>query len=374
MAKKTKKQLTLENALAEPASQETWDRICSALTRWREPSLSEEAIPLALEALAEWPASTPRPPAASWRKRLIKGEDDPRMLLCNTLEFENGPKKPTADELAALQDSPAFERLTNIHTLTFHRAALQYAALDLWLHAPSLTGVRHLTLHNHAYGSCAPQRTSFHGESERLTQLVYSPRAKTLEALALQSNWLEARDAKHLVKSDCWGALKRLDLHNNNLGPAGAKVLAKASALSNIEELELGYNNIGAAGLEALVKSKNFPRLRRLGLRSNIRDKELLALVDTPLMNQLEELDLRGSWITDETLSALVHSPTCSNLRSLDMISNKLTKQGALMLASTPHLESLRSLTVDTREMGLEGREVLEDWSSNSPELEIHYH
>lgn len=98
---------------------------------------------------------------------------------------------------------------------------------------------------------------------------------------------------------------------------------AHLPALEHLE-LWLGTSNYGYDGtaddLRAILAAGRFPALRRLGLRNSEVADEVAALVATsPILDQIQELDLSLGTLGSAGVAALVGEPRVRNLRKLDV-------------------------------------------------------
>lgn len=80
-----------------------------------------------------------------------------------------------------------------------------------------------------------------------------------------------------------------------------------------------------------------FPRLRRLGLCNSMLTDDLVAeLVKSPLLGQLEELDLSLGTLSDEGARLLLECPAVRNLRRLDLRHHFVSSDLVAQLDSLP--------------------------------------
>ncbi len=98
---------------------------------------------------------------------------------------------------------------------------------------------------------------------------------------------------------------------------------SKLPALAHLE-LWLGIEfyglNFGLAELEPIFEGKGFPKLTYLGLcNSDLADEIAKAIVDAPILSQLEVLDLSMGTLGDEGAEALYQSDMVKNLVRLDL-------------------------------------------------------
>jgi uncharacterized protein (TIGR02996 family) len=99
-----------------------------------------------------------------------------------------------------------------------------------------------------------------------------------------------------------------LDLSAQELGDAGAARLADALMLSHVHGLNLGSNFLGDEGLIALADSMFLGELRELYLSDNlITDESVRQLVLSPIVEQLDLLDVRYTQIGPDGIGILRH-------------------------------------------------------------------
>lgn len=119
--------------------------------------------------------------------------------------------------------------------------------------------------------------------------------------------------------------LKQLTIECGGLPKAVLAEIAVAS-LPALEHLEiyLGTDNYGWDGsiedVKPLLAANRFPRLKYLGLRdAEIADDVAKAVSQSPILDQLEVLDLSLGMLTDEGAQALLESPAVRKLKKLDL-------------------------------------------------------
>ena len=120
-------------------------------------------------------------------------------------------------------------------------------------------------------------------------------------------------------------SLKELVIESGGLPSSVINEVITAS-LPNLEKLELwlGDDNYGWEGdplaVLPLLESTNFPKLKRLGLRDSMAADEIAALVaESPLLEQLEQLDLSLGTLGDVGARALLNAPPVKQLKRLDL-------------------------------------------------------
>jgi uncharacterized protein (TIGR02996 family) len=99
-----------------------------------------------------------------------------------------------------------------------------------------------------------------------------------------------------------------VDVSSQPLGDEGVEKLAEAELLAQVHGLNLGNCRVGDAGLDALIDAPDLGSLRELYLNDNpITDDSLRRFVLSPLVEQLDWLDVRHTQIGDEGTEVLHH-------------------------------------------------------------------
>ena len=119
--------------------------------------------------------------------------------------------------------------------------------------------------------------------------------------------------------------LRALGIEAGGLNKSAVSQLCKAK-FPNLEYLEiwLGTQDYGGDcrvnDLQPILKGKLFPKLKYLGLRnSEIVDDICGVIVSSPIINQLETLDLSLGTMTDEGGKALLSLPTDAKLKRVNL-------------------------------------------------------
>jgi hypothetical protein len=120
-------------------------------------------------------------------------------------------------------------------------------------------------------------------------------------------------------------SLKELVIETGGLSASVVNQVITAS-LPNLEKLELwlGDDEYGWSGdplvLLPLLESTRFPKLKELGLRDSVAADDIAAMVaKSPLLEQLEVLDLSLGTLGDEGARALLEAPLVKTLRRLNL-------------------------------------------------------
>lgn len=119
--------------------------------------------------------------------------------------------------------------------------------------------------------------------------------------------------------------LKKLIIQTGGLPPEVVQDVNNAN-LPNLEKLELwlGDENYGfdstIEDFDAIIKGTKFPKLTYLGLKnSTIQDDIAIAVARSPILNQLQSLDLSMGLLSDRGAQALLDNPNSKNLKFLNL-------------------------------------------------------
>ena len=145
---------------------------------------------------------------------------------------------------------------------------------------------------------------------------------------------LRARGGEGLVLSELkHGALRALALETGGMNASVVRSVLNGH-LPELEYLELwlGTEEYGGTctveDLQPLFKGKKFPKLRYLGLRNcDFVDDIATVIVNSPLVQRLDTLDLSLGTLSDVGGQALVKLPANSSLKRLDLRHHFMTKQ-----------------------------------------------
>ncbi|MGN6109313.1 MAG: WGR domain-containing protein [Kofleriaceae bacterium] len=141
--------------------------------------------------------------------------------------------------------------------------------------------------------------------------------------------------------------LRRLEIVTGGLNREALRSIKRAQ-LPSLERLSLHLGtarygcDLARADLEGLLRSDRFPRLRHLGLRNTeLADELCQSLHSSPLVAQLEELDLSRGTLSDDGARAIAtHAAGLRQLRKLDVSESYLSARGISMLREAlPEIE-----------------------------------
>jgi uncharacterized protein (TIGR02996 family) len=177
-----------------------------------------------------------------------------------------------------------------------------------------------------------------------LPELASSPWLAHLRGLDLSDNDIEPDGLAYLTASRFVCLLQALDLSGNPLGPRGPGLIATARSADELSELHLARCGLGGQGLEGLLGGRS-RQWRRLDLAGNgLERRDLVRLVQAPVMGSLAVLDLAANPLGDNAASVLADSPDATGLVGLGLCDTGAGDMGVTALASSPHLTGLRSL------------------------------
>jgi uncharacterized protein (TIGR02996 family) len=192
--------------------------------------------------------------------------------------------------------------------------------------------------------------------------LAASPWLAHLRGLDLSENGIDAATLAYLTASRFVCLLQALDLSGNPIGPRGVALLAAAPSAEELRELHLA--RCGLAGLALLEPLGGRSRQwRRLDLAGNdLGRRDLLRLVESPLMWGLGALDLASNPLDDDGVSVLADSPKAVALIDLGLCDTDAGNAGVTALARSEYLTSLRSLDLRGHHCWPRPDRAGEDW------------
>ncbi len=125
--------------------------------------------------------------------------------------------------------------------------------------------------------------------------------------------------------------LKTLIIETGGLPPNVVNDIANAD-LPNLEHLDvwLGAENYGFESkiqdFETIINGGKFPKLSYLGLKnSEIQDDIAIKVAQSPILNQLYALDLSMGLLSDKGAQALLDSPKIKQLKELNLNHHYMT-------------------------------------------------
>jgi uncharacterized protein (TIGR02996 family) len=180
----------------------------------------------------------------------------------------------------------------------------------------------------------------------------------------LRSEWLGALET-YCTDWTLENTLSRVTIEVRRF--VGKRFSARAESLLNqawVKTVRL----VGTMGpIDRLVHARGLAAVTALSLDGlNIEDTTLEALLQSPYLDRLRDLDLSNNRLTDRAVTLLLGSPVFERLRVLSLRNNHLTSAGALALLAARKQGRLR--------LGLHGndcgRAAVEEWTSRLGEDE----
>ena len=112
---------------------------------------------------------------------------------------------------------------------------------------------------------------------------------------------------------------------------------------TTVTGLSLEWNTIGAEDAQFLARSPLLKQVEWLDLGfSYITDKGLEALASSPYTHNIKHLNLEENRLDAPGIKALAHSTSITQLRSLDLSWNPLNLEGCQALSTSPHIKQLQ--------------------------------
>jgi uncharacterized protein (TIGR02996 family) len=132
------------------------------------------------------------------------------------------------------------------------------------------------------------------------------------------------------------------------------KALAKFPELAHLRSLSMAECSIKANHLKALLASPHLINLRELDLFGNrLGDAAARMVAEWPRSAGLTHLNLSENyWIGDRGAEALAQSPHLSNLKTLLLRCDRIGEAGGRALAHSPHLANLEKLDLGGNRLG----------------------
>ncbi len=232
---------------------------------------------------------------------------------------------------------------------------------------------------------CAPGCTALrlHGVGELIVPLAALPALRRYERLSLERELL-CYGASHLACSPHLAQLRSLTLRDTHLSDAELRAILESGAYPRLERLDLGSTyedteqEYALDGLRALREAPfaralrsldldgrslgdgvapilgALPRLEALSIDGGaLTDDGIRALAGQAL--RFVALDLRGNDFGPAGAAALAASPIIDGLEELDLRHVPILEAGLAALAASPRLRGLRALAIDRTGTGLGG-------------------
>jgi uncharacterized protein (TIGR02996 family) len=239
-------------------------------------------------------------------------DDTPRLILADWLDEYGGPADQARADLIRTQIEKA--RLPPGHPHHFVLAQRERELVQRWGSAwvgPLLDRVRSL---RHERG---------------------------MVLLTLSCGMLQARGLLELRTTEVWSWV--LGARLENVTPREAHSLARCPLLEDLALLSVS-GELGTSGLHALVESPGVRHLVQLDLVSNrLHRREAQILARSAHLGRLRELDLTSNHLGDDGAEALSGSLRPGLVR-LSLARNAIGDAGGVALAGSPALVHLREL------------------------------
>jgi uncharacterized protein (TIGR02996 family) len=237
--------------------------------------------------------------------------------------------------------------------------------LNVLRNHPLLSHIRSLTLDDCRFGYSG------------LAELVSLPDIAKLHEL----NLAFCQGNHEFVTRLCSGpelALRTLDLTRNFIGDAGVAALANSHSLPELTELRLAFNHLPGSSMTLLAASPLMSQLEHLDLRGNSEcgGEGLARLLEHPAANRLKTLQLAQVLLTPDTLRRLA-SAALPNLTHLWLDRGHLGAELPKRLAFGSGLPALRHLSLGRNQLGNDAINALADstalWQLRSLNLNNNY-
>ncbi len=137
--------------------------------------------------------------------------------------------------------------------------------------------------------------------------------------------------------------------------------LLHSPVLENLERLDLEYNSISNTGISAMSWCNKMGKVKHLNLARNIyNDDGVISMLRSQAFKHLISLDLSGKYdimprLGDRTAEALSQYPHFQKLKRLDLHSHAITDIGIRMIALSPSFPELTYLDVSNNSFTNEG-------------------
>lgn len=167
------------------------------------------------------------------------------------------------------------------------------------------------------------------------------------------SRQIDLADIRAFAEAGQFGSLRKLALYRGRIGADGLEAVLESSVLNRLDDIDLMGNPVGIAGFKLLANSPFASRLVRLNLSAFCG-----ADMD----------DEENPWLADYVAGAqaavqLSASPYLSSLRSLGLGMHNIGDEGAIALSQSQSLAGLTHLDLRWNEIGDDGLMAL----ANSP-------
>lgn len=229
-----------------------------------------------------------------------------------------------------------------------------------------------------------PFLTSLHltGRTERIAEFISSPLLERFRRIWFGEALCNDETIKSLASSSFLKGLQSLNLrfwgecdnkevlaHNGGIITAeGVRAIAISPLLQQLQDLDITFHSIRAEGARAIADSSSLSSLRTLIVDLNeINDCGLEALAASSSLRTLRSLSVRNNNITHAGFMAFLSSDMACPLRSLRCSDNRIGPALGMLLSGAPTLASLEHIYIANCGLGSSGFGDLEKFVSSRP-------
>lgn len=399
----------LRSLMQQHASPQLWETLCEMLDEVDPGEMIELWLPYIHGYQRQWPESLGKAPER-WIQTLFGGEDDiPQMGAALSLSVRD--RDVGDEEIFELTCCPHVDNLRTLalgyeRRVPWRREKITFGCVRDIIKCEHLQGLRNLQLTGQHLGAeslaalLSPeglpslqvldmsyndleflQPSTLAGISHNLCELSLRDTELTLQGMTAlteaglldglrrldlsHNRGLDMRGLIELIETPRWGDLQGLGLSGCNLTPGMLASLFAAIPISSLTRLEIADNELFDEDPSQLVASLRFLGQQSVGLRhldlgsTGLNDRAILALIDSGLFTELEELVLSGNQLGHEAISALVASDFFLERTALDFSANSLGDEGFVTLMTSESLTTLRTLALRNNDIGDDALDAL---------------
>ncbi|MBN9119791.1 MAG: TIGR02996 domain-containing protein, partial [Planctomycetes bacterium] len=328
-------------------------------------------------------------------------EDTPRLMFADWLDEHGQPERAefirAQCELARLADDgsdsqPVYEFLRDRDYVT--RPSADWVRIDDGIHRRITLAARAdelIAAHGADWLPRLPKRFRLEwggfrrGFPHRLTLNDFrtrhlaelAPRLRaTVPAVALVAGTFNDRSTRQLADADllghisglelsydCWAGLREFGRRPEAAGvrtltvrssyPAEvAAALVDSPRLTGLRELDLSLTPLSATDAEELFRAPHLRALKRLRVLGHRWTAETVRALAAGGFGQLTSLRLTHAALDDEAAEVLAGCPALAGLRDLDLGHNAITGRGVTALLTSPHLANVAFLGLEANPCG----------------------
>lgn len=184
---------------------------------------------------------------------------------------------------------------------------------------------------------------------DHIRQISKSPYTKALHTLSLSSLGIADAHLKSLAESQSLRSLHTLDLSTNLITNKGLQHLARAPWLGQITSLDLSHNPLGPNAFDGLIATSFRPTHLALNQPWDNPDphldETLARWLVTPNSANLQHLELRCATLSS-SLQALAESTHITQLTTLKLLVATVDPSSLLALIRSPVLQTIQDLNL----------------------------